>query len=84
MSDTAAVTFPVVWGAERLGVTEAWYTRQLRARKLPGHKIGRTWRLTEGDVQAALDITFVAPIIPVKDPAGLSSRSRRLLQNRTK
>jgi excisionase family DNA binding protein len=83
-STPAPLTFSVVEGAQRLGVTEDWYLRQLRGKRLPGHKIGRQWRLTESDVQAALDITF-QPAVPVAvDPAGLTPTSRRRLTRGTR
>ncbi|ORM13197.1 hypothetical protein A5N70_20915 [Prescottella equi] len=73
---------PVAEGAKRLGQTEAWYLRQLRARKLPGHKIGRKWMLTEGDVREAIERTAIQAIAPM--PSGpfssLSPTSRRRLQ----
>jgi excisionase family DNA binding protein len=70
-------TFAVSVGAERLGVTVDWYMRQLRARKLPGHKIGRQWRLTDEDVEEALRITARPAIETPPDPAGLTPGSRR-------
>ncbi|MDJ0413813.1 excisionase family DNA-binding protein [Rhodococcus opacus] len=80
-TDDAGVpqTFPVSEGARRLGVTEDWYLRQLRAKKLPGHKIGRTWRLTDSDVLQALDLTYqpADPVLP--DAWGLTPTSRRRL-----
>ena len=80
MTSTETITtFDVAEGARRLGVTEDWYLRQLRAKKLPGHKIGRTWRLTDNDVQQALDTTY-QPAAPVlADPSGLTPTSRRRL-----
>lgn len=77
LDTTPTLTFAVAVGAEKLGVTEDWYTRQLRSGKLPGHKIGRQWRLTESDVQAALDITFKPAAPTAVDPAGLTPTSRR-------
>lgn len=82
MSDTM-LTFPVEEGAARLGVSLDWYMRQLRARKLPGHKIGRTWRLTDSDVTAALELTAMPATPNHADPAGLTPGSRRRL-NRNK
>lgn len=81
----AELTFPVAEGARRLGVSEDWYIRQLRAKRLPGHKLGRGWKLTESDVQQALDLTYVAAVEGDKpDPAGLSrgSRQRRIAARR--
>lgn len=69
-------TFTVADGAARLGQTEAWYLRQLRARKLPGHKIGRQWRLTESDLTQALEITAVAAVVAPVDIATPTTRRR--------
>ncbi|MEV6555924.1 helix-turn-helix domain-containing protein [Nocardia sp. NPDC051756] len=66
--------------AERLQRSEDWYVKQLRARKLPGRKAGRFWRVSDDDIQAAIDSMAVPVITPEADPSGLSSRSRRRLQ----
>ena len=76
---TSTLTFDVAEGAVRLGVTTDWYMRQLRARKLPGHKIGRTWRLTDDDLTKALELTAIAANPTHTDPAGLTPGSRRRL-----
>lgn len=81
MSDTM-LTFPVTEGAERLGVSVDWYLRQLRARKLPGHKLNNKWRLTEDDLNEALRLTAMPALTPKSDPAGLTAGSRRRLQRR--
>lgn len=75
-------TMSVAEAAARLGVSVDWYSRRLCQRRLPGHKIGRAWRLTEADLQAALDATFSEPIIAKADPAGLSPRSRKALSRK--
>jgi excisionase family DNA binding protein len=79
---TPPLTFSVAEGAQRLGVKEAWYLIQLRARKLPGHKIGRQWRLTESDLTQALEITAVAAVMPIVDPAGATPTTRRRANRR--
>lgn len=79
-----ALTFDVEEGAQRLGVTADWYMRQLRARKLPGHKIGRTWRLTDDDVAQALKLTATTTNPAHADPAGLTPGSRRRLNRGTR
>ena len=76
---TTALTFEVSVGAQRLGVTTDWYMRQLRARKLPGHKLGNRWRLTDDDLTKALELTAVAANPTHTDPAGLTPGSRRRL-----
>jgi len=69
--------------AEALGVTEDWLVKQLRARKLPGRKAGRFWKLAEQDIEAAIESFAVPAFTPVADPSGLSSRSRRRLRGAT-
>ena len=52
----------------------------LRANKMPGRKIGRTWRVTESDYQEFLAANR-SPMA-VRDASGLSSRSRNHLARR--
>lgn len=85
MTTTETTTYPVGEGARRLGQTEDWYLRRLRAKELPGHKIGRKWRLTESDIAAALDITASQAVNrPRPDATGLRAGSRRHLINSTR
>lgn len=79
-----ALTFDVEEGAARLGVTVDWYMRQLRAWKLPGHKLGNRWKLTDDDLQKALELTAVAANPTQADPAGLTPGSRRRLNRGTR
>ncbi|CRK51805.1 hypothetical protein RHCRD62_30469 [Rhodococcus sp. RD6.2] len=60
----------------------AWDLRQLRARKLPGHRIGRQWRLTESDLEGALDLTAVPAAPRNIDPAGATPTTRRRANRR--
>lgn len=77
--ESATLTMSVAEAAKRLGVKEGWYATQLRASKLPGHKMGNRWRLTEDDLQQALKLTCrPARVVPL-DPAGLTPGSRRRL-----
>lgn len=57
----------------------AWLAKQLRGGKLPGYKAGREWRLTEEDVDAAIESLRPTPIaIPdVPSLSGLTRTSRR-------
>ncbi len=71
--------YSVAEAAELLRVTEDWYLKRLRARKLPGRKSGRIWTLAVEDIQAAKDAMAVAAIAPKPDPAGLTPTSRRRL-----
>ncbi|WP_322544451.1 helix-turn-helix domain-containing protein [Rhodococcoides fascians] len=81
---TSTLTFDVAEGAARLGVSTDWYMRQLRARKLPGHKLGNRWRLTNEDVERALELTAIAANPTHTDPAGLTPGSRRRLNRGTR
>ncbi|MBJ8340013.1 helix-turn-helix domain-containing protein [Antrihabitans sp. YC3-6] len=74
------VTYSVAEAAKKIGASKEWYTRHLRERKLPGHKIGRKWRLTDSDIFAALDLTYKPALVLAPDPAGLSPRSRQYVQ----
>lgn len=79
---TEQLTYTVAEAAVKLGVTEAWYVRQLRARNLPGHKLGRQWRLTDDDITQALEITARPAKPRSPDPAGLTVTSRRNLNRK--
>lgn len=81
---TTSLTFDVEVGAQRLGVTKGWYMNQLRARKLPGHKLGNRWRLTDDDVQKALELTATKAHPTHTDPAGLTPGSRRRINRGTR
>ena len=67
--------------AEAIGApSERWLVDQIRAGRFPAHKIGRTWRMTDSDVAAALGVCakkrpFVADVIDVA--TGLTPRSRK-------
>ena len=57
-----ALTYDLAEAAECIGgISEKWLAAQLRAGKLPGRKVGRKWRMTASDIEAALDIFKVAP-----------------------
>ncbi|NKS77965.1 excisionase family DNA-binding protein [Rhodococcus hoagii] len=78
------LTYTVAEAAAKLGVTEAWYARQLRASTLPGHKLGRQWRLTDDDIAQALELTAVPATLRLRDPAGLTPTSRRRLERKVR
>lgn len=65
---TEQLTYTVAEAAAKLGITEAWYLRQLRARNLPGHKLGRNWRLTDDDIAQALELTAQARLPATGSP----------------
>ncbi|MGW4718911.1 helix-turn-helix domain-containing protein [Nocardia sp. NPDC004260] len=79
---TAPRLYSPAEAAEALGVTEDWLVKQLRARKLPGRKAGRFWKLAEQDIEAAIDLMAVPVVAAKPDPSGLSRRSRRYLESR--
>lgn len=53
---THGVAVPIARAAHQLNVPAGWYLQQLRRRALPGHKFGRKWRLTQSDIQGAVDL----------------------------
>jgi hypothetical protein len=68
---------------DMMGCSERWLIEQLRSGRFPGRKVGRQWRMTDKDVQDALDIcandarpvngNAVAPV------SGLTPTSRKKL-----
>lgn len=76
MSDTIIRLYTVPEAADQLRVTEDWLIKKLRARQIPGRKVGRTWRMAPADVEAAVE-QMAMPAIAVADPAGLTRTSRR-------
>lgn len=66
--------------AASLDCSERWLVEQIRSGRFPARKIGRTWRMTDSDVAAALDACLndaprVAHVIDIA--TGLTPRSRR-------
>lgn len=50
------MTYSVGEAAEIVGApSERWLIEQLRSGRLPGRKVGRRWRMTERDIEEALD-----------------------------
>jgi hypothetical protein len=84
---TEPLTYDLAEAAERIGgVSEKWLAARLRAGKLPGRKVGRKWRMTASDIEAAVDMFRVVPqsdsprsdaeaVDP--DRSGLTRKSRR-------
>lgn len=55
-------TYSVAEVVEQIGApSERWVIEQLRSGRFPGRKIGRNWRLTEGDVVVALEVCRFNP-----------------------
>jgi hypothetical protein len=60
--------------------SERWLIEQLRAGIFPGRKVARAWRMTDADIEAALDICandFHCPTADVAIASGLTPRSRK-------
>lgn len=56
-----------------------WLQAQLRDKKIPGHKIGRHWVMTDTDIEAALEIWASEPqsTAPAPTPLSLTATSLR-------
>lgn len=61
--------------AARIPCSARWLADQLRAGKFPGHKVGRKWMLSDGDIAAILRICSVSPAALSTDPAPCASLS---------
>lgn len=66
--------------------SERWLIEQLRCGRFPGRKVGRHWRMTDADINTALDICSNEGLRNVASTAtavGLTARSRRRLLDRS-
>lgn len=56
-----------------------WLQDQIRAKRIPAHKIGRHWVMTDSDVERMLEITASVPKPreEVPPPLSLTATSRR-------
>lgn len=73
MSDTL---YDLEESAARLRASSVWWLKtRLRARQLPGHKIGRSWFMTESDISEALDLMKSSVVTPSARPT--VGRARR-------
>lgn len=72
--------YTVAEAAALLQVSESWYLKRLRDRRLPGRKAGRRWALSAADIRVAQESMAVPAFPVVADPAGLSPTSRRRLR----
>lgn len=75
--------------AELLAVTEAWVRERCAEGEIPAHKIGRHWRIDEGELKAWLDRQrFVPDVLPTFEPSTPNPPMRGslndLLERRTK
>ncbi|AHB79579.1 excise [Mycobacterium phage Validus] len=87
---TEPLTFPLADVARRIPCSERWLTEQVRAGRIPGRKVGRSWRMTQADIDAALSSFRVAPesgrksVAPPADrPLALTPTSRRRVRSRS-
>lgn len=76
--------YTVEEAAQILRVTERWLAGRLRARELPGHKVGRNWRMTHEDIEAAVESMAMPAVAAVPDPHGLTRTSRRRANRRAR
>ncbi|GAB3211259.1 hypothetical protein [Nocardia tengchongensis] len=68
MTDTKC--HPLEIAAERLGAPSThWLMLQLRARKLPGRKVGRSWCMTDSDINEAIELLASPALVRIADPA---------------
>jgi len=57
---------------------ERWLTRQLRSGRFHGTKVGRHWRMSDRDIEAALEVLSPNPLNVIDHPAlGLTPASLR-------
>ncbi|WNO27528.1 excise [Mycobacterium phage Ageofdapage] len=69
-----ALTRPLAEVAALIPCSERWLTEQVRAGRIPGRKIGRSWRMTQADIDAALESFRVSPESGRKSVAPESGR----------
>ena len=70
-------THSVEKAVARIGApSRRWLIERLRDRRFPGRKIGREWRMTDEDIEAALDACKNDPAT-TDTPTGLTSRSQK-------
>ncbi|AVO21982.1 excisionase [Mycobacterium phage Adonis] len=84
-----ALTRPLAEVAALIPCSERWLTEQVRAGRIPGRKIGRSWRMTQADIDAALESFRVSPesgrksvAPPANRPLALTPTSRRRTRSR--
>ncbi|QAX95586.1 excisionase [Mycobacterium phage Nibb] len=84
MSAADTLTRPLDEVAALIPCSERWLTEQVRAGRIPGRKIGRHWRMTDADIETALDSFRVTPAgrksvtVPPERPKALTpTRPRR-------
>lgn len=66
------------WGlAGEMADPVRWLTEQIRSGRVTARKMGRSWRMTQADMDSALDVfASKRPVVSVSQ--GLSARSRKL------
>jgi hypothetical protein len=76
MVSMANRSYPLEQAVKMIGApSRRWLIMRLRDGRFPGRKIGREWRLTDGDISDILDICKNDAVI-ASAPTGLTPRSR--------
>jgi excisionase family DNA binding protein len=65
-----ATTFTLDEAAAKLGCTRRWLADQIRARRFTARKIGKHWRMTQADIDEALEICKTPARRPTPRVAG--------------
>lgn len=52
----SALTHNLAEAAAAMGCTERWLADQLRANRFPARKLNGRWRMTDADIEQALEI----------------------------
>jgi hypothetical protein len=58
---TARLLHDLAESAVILNCRQRWLMMELRAGRLPGRKVHRQWRMSDADIQAAIELCAVAP-----------------------
>ena len=61
---------------------ERWLTRQIVAGRFSARKVGRHWRMTQDDLDYALDVIATPAAAPVEAKHASSGLSPRSMRNR--
>jgi hypothetical protein len=75
-----SLTYSTAEAFQRMGApSERWLVEQLRSGRFPGRKIARLWRMTEQDINDALDICSNdrRPVTASAPGKGLTPRSKK-------
>lgn len=67
----------ILWGEDAPAYKAEWLRTQLVAQKIPGRKVGRSWRMTNEDIDAALEVWLRQPNDVLARTFGLTPNSRK-------